>query len=126
MALSLSLNLWIIPPSQVNCVNFKRTYFKKYKNEQNAALIEKEQKIDQERNELAAQKLEAAKMLEELAALKAQLASAGAIATPASESPVAENVEAVASENSENTEVSAMDQGESVDSEPIGETTDKA
>ena len=34
MALSLSLNLWIIPPSQVNCVNFKRTYFKKYKNEQ--------------------------------------------------------------------------------------------
>lgn len=34
MALSLSLNLWVIPPSQVNCVNFKRTYFKKYKNEQ--------------------------------------------------------------------------------------------
>ena len=34
MMLSLSLNLWIIPPSQVNCVNFKRTYFRKYKNEQ--------------------------------------------------------------------------------------------
>ena len=34
MALSLSLNLWVIPPSQVNCVNFKKAYFKKYKNEQ--------------------------------------------------------------------------------------------
>ena len=34
MSLSLSLNLWVIPPSQVNCVNFKRAYFKKYKNEQ--------------------------------------------------------------------------------------------
>ena len=28
MALSLSLNLWVIPPSQVNCVNLKKEYFK--------------------------------------------------------------------------------------------------
>lgn len=34
MALSLSLNLWVIPPSQVKCVEFKRAYFRKYRNEQ--------------------------------------------------------------------------------------------
>ena len=34
MLLSLSLNLWVIPQSQVACVNFRQTYFKKYKNEQ--------------------------------------------------------------------------------------------
>ncbi len=32
--LSLSLNLWVIPESQVACVKFRQTYFKKYKNEQ--------------------------------------------------------------------------------------------
>ena len=34
MLLSLSLNLWVIPESQVACVKFRQTYFKKYKNEQ--------------------------------------------------------------------------------------------
>ena len=34
MMLSLSLNLWVIPESQVACVKFRQTYFKKYKNEQ--------------------------------------------------------------------------------------------
>ena len=34
MLLSLSLNLWVIPQSQVACVKFRQTYFKKYKNEQ--------------------------------------------------------------------------------------------
>ena len=34
MLLSLVLNLWVIPESQVACVNFRQTYFKKYKNEQ--------------------------------------------------------------------------------------------
>ena len=32
--LSLVLNLWVIPESQVACVKFRQTYFKKYKNEQ--------------------------------------------------------------------------------------------
>lgn len=32
--LSLALNLWVIPESQVACVKFRQTYFKKYKNEQ--------------------------------------------------------------------------------------------
>lgn len=70
-------------------INVIRLY-RKYKDEQNAALVEKEQMIDKERSELEAQKLEAAKMLEELAALKAQLASAGAIATPAAPQETAE------------------------------------
>jgi signal peptidase I len=83
--------------------------YKKYKNEQNAALIEKEQKIDQERNELAAQKLEAAKMLEELAALKAQLASVGAISPEA-----AGNVEPAAQEKTAPTEEVASADGGSV------------
>jgi signal peptidase I len=91
--------------------------YKKYKNEQNAALIEKEQKIDQERNELAAQKLEAAKMLEELAALKAQLASVGAISPEAAgnvEPEAAQNVEPEAQEKTAPTEEVASADGGSV------------
>jgi signal peptidase I len=91
--------------------------YKKYKNEQNAALIEKEQKIDQERNELAAQKLEAAKMLEELAALKAQLASVGAISPEAAgnvEPETAQNVEPAAQEKTAPTEEVASADGGSV------------
>lgn len=34
MALSLSLNLWIIPQTQIACEEFKRQYMPKYKNEQ--------------------------------------------------------------------------------------------
>lgn len=34
MALSLSLNLWIIPQTQIACEDFKRQYMPKYKNEQ--------------------------------------------------------------------------------------------
>ena len=33
MTLSLSLNLWVIPESQINCVEFKQKYFRKYKNQ---------------------------------------------------------------------------------------------
>ena len=33
MALSLSLNLWVIPESQISCVEFRQKYFKKYKNQ---------------------------------------------------------------------------------------------
>ncbi len=34
MALSLSLNLWVIPTSQIKCEEFRRQYFPKKKNEQ--------------------------------------------------------------------------------------------
>ena len=67
--------------------------YRKYKDEQNAALVEKEQMIDKERSELEAQKLEAAKMLEELAALKAQLESVGAKAVPAEQASVSDDFE---------------------------------
>ena len=34
MLLSLALNLWIIPESQIACVKFRQTYFKSYRDEQ--------------------------------------------------------------------------------------------
>ena len=75
--------------------------YKRYKAEQNAEIDAERQKMEQERRDLEAQRLESARMLEELAALKAQLENAGAVPVTKSapEAPAAAE-ENAAEENS--------------------------